>query len=164
MTGPRSQPGAGLGTMMTGGHAAGDTRERPPGKFYRTPVDATEALYRWLRRELVWDPDCPIWEPACGAGDIAEHLSAQGHVVHASDLYDHGYGDTGVDFLTADWPGEPCPIITNPPYGDGHEEAFIRHAVQDLHAPLLCLLLKGRSGTPVRRATPCGASVNRRPS
>lgn len=60
-----------------------------------------------------------IWEPACGDGRMSEVIYKYTNTVFSSDLYDHGYGETGVDFLK-----DKCPvdldsvegIITNPPY------------------------------------------------
>ena len=87
---------------------------RPEGDFYRTGAIAVDKL---LAVESFEDP---IWEPACGDGAISKILEANEHAVISSDLYDRGYGYTGVNFLTTD-PGEvanfkPRSIITNPPY------------------------------------------------
>lgn len=90
--------------------------------FYPTPPEATRALLSVERF------DGSIWEPACGKGHIAEVLKAAGHAVVATDLNQWGYGIAGVNFLT-----EPRArarhIITNPPYGRGLADAFIRKAL-----------------------------------
>jgi hypothetical protein len=72
-----------------------------------------------------------IWEPAAGAGGIAEVLHAAGHIVHASDLNDWNCPDcrAGVDFLReARAPGGATCIVTNPPYALA--EQFVAHALR----------------------------------
>ena len=39
-----------------------------------------------------------IWECACGDGAMSRVLEQTGETVYSSDLYDRGYGDTGIDF------------------------------------------------------------------
>lgn len=92
-------------------------------EFYPTPPEATRALLS------VESFEGSIWEPACGMGHIAKVLEASGHSVVATDLARcWGYGSTGRDFLA-----EPVAlakhIITNPPYGRGLADAFVRHAL-----------------------------------
>ena len=69
-----------------------------------------------------------IHEPACGEGHIARELNAAGYDVVATDLNDRGFGRVGLDFL-----GQRVPlarhIITNPPYGRGLADAFLRKAL-----------------------------------
>lgn len=58
----------------------------------------------------------PVWEPACGGGHMSEVLINAGMKVRSTDLFDRGYGEHGIDFLSIDntkWNGD---IITNPPY------------------------------------------------
>lgn len=90
--------------------------------FYPTPPEATLAL---LSAETF---DGTVWEPACGEGHIAKVLAERGHEVIATDLVDHGFGQSGRDFLAE---REPLAkhIITNPPYGRGLGDAFCRHAI-----------------------------------
>ncbi|MGH6614977.1 hypothetical protein [Sphingomonas sp.] len=76
--------------------------------FYPTPEWATYAL---IDNEKF---DGEIWEPACGDGTMARVLAETGEQVLASDLYDRGYGEVGVDFLKSDRSVEN--IVTNPPY------------------------------------------------
>lgn len=94
--------------------------------FYPTPPEATRAL---LSVETF---DAPIWEPACGKGHIAKILTDHGHEVIATDLNDWGYGRPRVDFLAANVNGDDfnaCHIVTNPPYGKGLADAFIKKAL-----------------------------------
>jgi hypothetical protein len=99
--------------------------------FYPTPDWATRALID--NERLVGR----IWEPACGDGTMVKVLRDTGQPVEASDLYDRGYGEIGVDFLKADRTVEN--IVTNPPYNsaEGFVEAGLRQATHKL-----CLLLR----------------------
>jgi hypothetical protein len=63
--------------------------------FFPTPEWATHAL---IDNE---EFEGTIWEPACGDGTMAEVLKQTGCPVEASDLYDRGYGESGIDFLRA---------------------------------------------------------------
>lgn len=81
--------------------------------FYPTPAWATHALC--LHEGFAGN----IWEPACGDGAMAEVLRGYGHDVYASDLYDRGYGATGIDFLKSE--RRAANIVTNPPYNSAGE-------------------------------------------
>ena len=88
------------------GHA---DHTRAEHDYYATEPRATELL-------LGLEKFAPrIWEPACGAGHMANVLASNGYEVKATDLIDRGFGTGGVDFLvqTEKWDGD---IITNPPY------------------------------------------------
>ena len=99
--------------------------------LYETPEVATRAL---LRVETL---PKKIWEPACGRGAIGRVLAEAGHLVHATDLIDYGYGVGDKDFLqtTEPPPGFQC-ILTNPPFK--HALKFVDHA-QKL-CPLVIML------------------------
>jgi hypothetical protein len=99
--------------------------------FYPTPDWATYALIDNERFEG------KIWEPACGDGSMVRVLRDTGRPVDASDLFDRGYGEIGVDFLKANRSVEN--IVTNPPYNsaEGFVEAGLRQATNKL-----CLLLR----------------------
>lgn len=85
--------------------------------FYRTPVQATQAL---LKREQF---DGIILEPACGDGAISKLLP---ETTISTDLFDRGYGKTGIDFLSKIIFVDH--IITNPPYKQAQE--FVEHALK----------------------------------
>jgi len=88
---------------------------------YETPDVAVHALLRVERLPK------NIWEPACGSGNIAKVLLEAGHDVVASDLFDHGYGRPGIDFLGGKFiPVSGC-IVTNPPYQ--HAQSFVETAL-----------------------------------
>ena len=63
--------------------------------FYPTPPWATYALME--NESFSGD----VWECACGDGAMSDVISRYVPKVHSSDLYDHGFGETGVDFLKA---------------------------------------------------------------
>lgn len=95
---------------------------RAPFEFYATPPEGTRAL-------LSVEPFAgPVWEPACGDGAMARVLSRAGLLVVATDLIDRGYGTDGINFLT-ETSNRATHIVTNPPYGWGLGDAFIRHAL-----------------------------------
>ena len=102
--------------------------ERITNDFYATPPTIAAALLPFLPdRETLGT----IWEPAAGDGAIVKVLQKAGYPVVASDLIDRGAGyRSGVDFLAVNaLPKGVRSIITNPPYGDGLGEAFMRHAL-----------------------------------
>ena len=95
---------------------------RLPNEFYPTPPEATRALLS------VEDFDGDIWEPACGDGRIAKVLTDHGYAVVSTDLHAYGHGETGVDFL-AQRTARAKHIVTNPPYGWGLADRFVRRAL-----------------------------------
>lgn len=88
--------------------------------FFPTPGWATRAL---IDNEPF---DGEIWEPACGDGAMANILAEAGNPVYASDLFDRGYGESGVDFLTSNRISDN--IVTNPPYNAA--EGFVTTAAR----------------------------------
>ncbi len=84
--------------------------------FFPTPDWATLALVD--NEKFVGD----IWEPACGNGSMSKVLETTGCSVFSSDLYDRGYGHTGLDFLNSKRVSDN--IITNPPYNAA--EGFVK--------------------------------------
>lgn len=98
----------------------GKSEDREQDDFYATPDRAIDAL---LARETF---SGLIWEPACGDGAISKKLKSHGYDVFSSDLYDRGYGVTGMDFLRQTTKVVPN-IITNPPFKLGTK--FTEHAL-----------------------------------
>ena len=90
--------------------------------FYPTPPEATRAL---LSVETF---DGSIHERPAVKAILPTNSAPPGHTVVATDLNDRGFGQTGLDFL-----GQCVPlannIITNPPYGRGLADAFLRKAL-----------------------------------
>ena len=98
--------------------------------FYPTPRWATYAL---LDNEPF---NGDVWECACGDGAMTEVLAEGGYRVHSSDLYDRGYGEVGIDFLTAK--RRHSNIITNPPYNSA--EGFVASGLRNAQSKFALLL------------------------
>ena len=92
----------------------GYSEKRAINDFYPTPPEGTKALLN--RVEF----DKRVWECACGDGAISKVLIERGHDVVSTDMFDYGYGKSGVDFLrtSSEYRKELSvgTIITNPPY------------------------------------------------
>ena len=92
-----------------------DESKRHPRDYYATPPEATILL---LKAEKF---NHKILEPCCGDGYISKVLEGKGYEVISTDLYDYGYGHSGVNFLDESNPiiseltGE-VDIVTNVPY------------------------------------------------
>ncbi|MGN6209559.1 hypothetical protein [Asticcacaulis sp.] len=84
--------------------------------FFPTPTWATEAL---IDNELLAGE---IWEPACGNGAMSKVLEKTSNSVVSTDLYDRGFGESGIDFLLQSRKSQN--IITNPPYNSA--EGFVK--------------------------------------
>ena len=105
--------------------------------FFPTPAWATYAL---IDNEKF---DGDIWEPACGDGAMSRVLAKTGRPVISSDLYRRGFGEAGVDFLTAD--RRATNIVTNPPYNsaEGFVEAGLKKAEKKFALLLRLAFLEG---------------------
>ena len=107
--------------------------------FFPTPKWATFAL---IENETF---NGDIWECACGDGAMSRVLAETGQAVRSTDLYDRGYGTSGVDFLTTQ--SEADNIITNPPYNCA--EGFVASGLKQTKYKLALLLrlafLEGRN-------------------
>lgn len=88
--------------------------------FFPTP--------RWATYALIDNEQFKgnIWECACGDGAMSRVLEDTNRPVRSSDLYDRGFGDIGVDFLSASRGADN--IITNPPYNSA--ETFVANGVK----------------------------------
>jgi len=98
--------------------------------FFPTPAWATYALVD--NEHLLGD----IWECACGDGAMSRVLEQTGRQTFSSDLYERGYGETGVDFLTAERTADN--IITNPPYNSA--EGFVATGLRQARSKFALLL------------------------
>lgn len=98
--------------------------------FFPTPAWATYALIdnEKLRGET--------WECACGDGAMSIVLEHASRNVISSDLYDRGYGEAGVDFMSASRKADN--IITNPPYNCA--EGFVRAGLEQSKRKFALLL------------------------
>lgn len=105
--------------------------------FFPTPAWATHALVD------VEPFEGDIWESACGNGAMSDVLATTGRNVISSDLFDRGYGEGGVDFLTSN---RRAPnIVTNPPYNaaEGFVQAGLRSAERKFALLLRLAFLEG---------------------
>ncbi len=98
--------------------------------FFPTPAWATYALIDNEKFEG------EIWESACGNGAMSEVLAQTGETIISSDLYDRGYGDAGVDFLTDSRRTQN--VVTNPPYNAA--EGFVRAGLRATEQKFALLL------------------------
>lgn len=101
--------------------------QREPTDFYATDPNTLEVFLRSLKRDNFILPH-KICEPCCGAGHLSEVLKKHGYEVKSYDLHDHGYGETGIDFLTSDVKAE-C-FLTNPPYK--YALSFVKKALENV--------------------------------
>jgi hypothetical protein len=91
--------------------------------LYTTPEWAIDALLN------VESFPGRVWEPCCGMGHISERLLARGYDVLSSDLHDHGYGTTEVNFMDYEDPSTTS-VITNPPFDKrGTHMEILKHAL-----------------------------------
>jgi hypothetical protein len=113
------------------------TADRDGPDYFPTPGWATRALI--MSETFKSD----IWEPACGDGAMSRVLHETGLPVFSSDLYDRGFGRSGVDFLTAK--KRATNIVTNPPYNaaEGFVKAGLRLTKQKLALLLRLAVLEG---------------------
>ena len=98
--------------------------------YFPTPAWATHALIDNEKFEG------EIWECACGDGAMSRVLENTGCPVRSSDLYDRGYGDAGVDFLTGSSVTDN--IVTNPPYNCA--EGFVASGLHSARRKFALLL------------------------
>jgi hypothetical protein len=98
--------------------------------YFPTPAWATHALID--NEKFSGD----IWESACGDGAMSRVLEITGCSVRSSDLFDRGFGESGVDFLHAN---DVCDnIVTNPPYNCA--EGFVANGVKNAKNKFALLL------------------------
>lgn len=98
--------------------------------FFPTPPWATRAFCEHVLPAVEFMPagDLVAFDPACGEGHMALALREYFSVVHASDVFDYGFGEVD-DFLHPDFPPPLVDwIVTNPPFNLAGD--FIRRALQ----------------------------------
>ncbi len=101
----------------------------------------------------------PVWEPACGAGNLCREMAAWGYEFVATDLLEYGYPAqrAQLDFLTDPPPGPFRSIVTNPPFsrpesdgrprrGDNPLRRFLRRACRHYHPEHVGMLLPAQGG------------------
>lgn len=98
--------------------------EREKHDYYSTSPLAITLLDKYN----LLDKDVPYWETAVGGGSLSKELKRLGYnVTKETDLYDRGYGDSGVDFFKVNevFQGN---TITNPPYSLIND--WIKHSLK----------------------------------
>jgi hypothetical protein len=98
--------------------------------FYPTP--------RWATHALIENEDFKgdIWECACGDGAMSEVLEKVSGNVRSTDLFDRGFGQSGVDFRSTT--EEFDNIVTNPPFNAA--EDFVKAGVRSARNKFALLL------------------------
>jgi hypothetical protein len=118
--------------------------------FFPTPHWATFALAD--NERFTGD----IWECACGDGAMSKVLEKTGAPVFSSDLYQRGYGQSGLDFLNPTRSADN--IITNPPYNcaEGFVASGVNYARHKFALLLRLAFLEGanRANTIFARTPP----------
>jgi hypothetical protein len=118
--------------------------------FFPTPRWATFAL---IENEKF---SGEVWECACGDGAMSRVFEESGSKVLSSDLYDRGYGEIGIDFLTPS--RRAANIVTNPPYNsaEGFVASGVKHAERKFALLLRLAFLEGanRANTIFARTPP----------
>jgi len=127
----------------------GAGKDRAKDDFYPTPPEVTEALLDALIKDGLLPAGCPIWEPACGDGAIAEVLNVYGHDTINTDITQRMQDMVMQNFFEVPYMPAGCnTIITNPPYQpivNGKKrgvEAWIEHAMNIDGLESMSLLLK----------------------
>lgn len=135
------------------GHPSVNLRKVSSGgsDHYPTPAWAVRGL---LSYETF---DGTVNEPCCGRGNVSTALATAGYAVVSSDIYDYGYGMSGVDARTI--PGPIDNIITNPPYNLAAE--MLTHFLQVTTGKVALLLrlsfLESKRRYPLFRDSPLKA-------
>lgn len=101
------------GVYSTMGASNHSERERENNDFYATDPLAITLLHKCRLLD-----NNSYWECACGDGALSKELIRLGYdVSRNTDLFDYGYGVSGVDFLQCNEKFDGN-IITNPPFNE----------------------------------------------
>ncbi len=118
--------------------------------FFPTPRWATHAL---IDNEKF---NGEIWESACGDGAMSRVLEETGQPVRSSDLFDRGFGESGIDFLSPLSSADN--IVTNPPYNcaEGFVASGIKYSRKKFALLLRLAFLEGanRANTIFAKSPP----------
>lgn len=123
-------------TFTTLGASNHSKSDRQKVDFYATDPNALSIFLERIKTDNLVLPST-ICEPSCGAGHLSEELIKHGFTVDSYDLYDHGYGVIGEDFLKSNRKYD-C-FLTNPPYKYALE--FVNHAIENLIPNGLVIML-----------------------
>ena len=114
--------------LPSGTRAIMASRQEPDDSldYFPTPPWAVRVLIERVFPLLGRPAMTTAWEPACGEGHMAEVLAEYFSDVQATDIFDYGYGDAPIDFLTEDAGVTPDWIISNPPFREKSEQFVLR--------------------------------------
>lgn len=123
----------------------GPLRKRDSHLWARHPEDwYVEPEWCSARLFEAEDISGPIWDPACGSGNILRSAKAAGYETFGSDIVQRGPAIHVQNFLTMErgWPGS---IVSNPPFGlcsdrKAGTHPFVQHALR-LAAGKVALLM-----------------------
>ncbi|MBB5987396.1 hypothetical protein [Sphingobium lignivorans] len=128
---------------MRGDISTGRAKNRHPLDWYVEQGWEWDQIVREIGLAPELEPDCHVWDPACGYGHSGQRLEAYGlgGRIILSDLVQNVEWDefeTAPRFFAADFlvldraPAPRCSIWTNPPYSyrAGILEAFVRQAMR----------------------------------
>lgn len=122
-------------------HGSKSIIERAKDDFYATDPKTLRLFLKALKKNgqesLIQNP---IWECACGTGDLSKELYWLGYDVYSTDLVVRNLECRDkLDFLTTDkkWNGT---ILTNPP--DRYAKEFVLKALNNLVDGTVVFLLK----------------------
>ena len=112
--------------------------------LYTTPEWATQVLID--AGEL--DGYKYFWEPCCGMGHMSQVIEQAiaerwkpGVTLQSTDLFDHNYGTTGIDFLAYTDAEVDC-IVTNPPFDKaGTHFKMLKHALAMKSVKKVCFFM-----------------------
>ena len=91
--------------------ASANTRRNTDAReddLYTTPFAAVHHIMK--REKLTGD----VLDPGCGTGNISEVVKQYNRKVKSIDLNSHGYGKTGIDYLS--YEGQHENVVCNPPF------------------------------------------------
>lgn len=107
---------------------------RNENDFYPTPDDASQVIVDFMQEHFPWVKK--VWEPACGAGDMAGVLRKKYSVIatdkfpqEVEGLDEDEQAELSFDFLTDEPTFDFDAVATNPPYGAQAEE-FAKKCVE----------------------------------
>ena len=103
-----------------------NNKEREVNDFYATPPKEVENILK--HEEIVGS----VLEPCCGMGHMVEGIKNSGYEgpIYCTDLINRGYGETGLDYLSRDYPytKDIGTVIINPPFRN--IENFVKKSIE----------------------------------
>lgn len=116
-------------SYILNGISRSKNHEREKHDFYATDPHSVNLFLQRIKQDKIILPKT-IYEPACGQGHISKELEIHGYNVISSDLYNYGYGKSGIDFLQSKEKVD-C-FFTNPPYKFALQ--FVEKSIENLNS------------------------------